>query len=550
MNARRDSYELLEQIGELIEGSLSPSAANELQVRLRTDAAARRLYVRSMMLETNLEWTKKERAPLLDFMSTTTIPVFPLASAHAPHELRLRSQPSRWSAPRLIGWAASILLVGYFVSMIGLLATDRLRRAEDHKLIADQPTEAVLALLTHADDASWKTSADAAAMPGALPRTLQVRSGKAELKFAHGASVVLEGPADFEVRSAAEGFLRQGKLIASVPHKAVGFVISTPSAQIVDLGTEFGVEVGTSGDTDVHVIRGAVEVDRIQSTTTNNLSSTKKRLVAGNAVRVNRSGVSEISAISVAKGTAIGQAAEPLQLDLVDIVAGGDGRGHRRNLGIDPTNGRVVYVPDNDFTVFNYFPSAGYRQPDDRPFIDGVGILDSDQGPVQLTSARHTFASFPKTDGKAYGPIWAGGKMPEHSARETLNTKFDDRIDYASPPNGYLTMYTNKLITFDLAAIRKAYPKQVPSAVRTTIGMTKPINPISAKAAAWIFVDGELKHRRSEICVQDPPEDVDVPIAPTAQFLTFASTDGEDSPHFDWLIFANPVLVLNPNERP
>ena len=89
---------------------------------------------------------------------------------------------------------------------------------------------------------------------------LELRSGMAELTFTSGASVLLVGPTRFQVETPRRGRLLAGELTATVPVQAAGYVIATPHADIVDLGTEFGVRVDDEG-AEVHVFRGAVRVE-------------------------------------------------------------------------------------------------------------------------------------------------------------------------------------------------------------------------------------------------------------------------------------------------
>lgn len=90
-------------------------------------------------------------------------------------------------------------------------------------------------------------------------RRLRIAGGFVELKFAHGATVLVEGPADFEVRGPQHAFLHQGRAVTRLPEGTQGFVLDSPRGQLVDHGTEFGVMVGPSGDTEVHVLEGKVE---------------------------------------------------------------------------------------------------------------------------------------------------------------------------------------------------------------------------------------------------------------------------------------------------
>ncbi len=103
--------------------------------------------------------------------------------------------------------------------------------------------------------------------------------GLARLDFHNGATVTLQGPAEFEILSTDKTILSSGILTASIPKSAVGFEVVTPAMDVVDLGTAFGVSVGTDGETDVCVFEGEVEVSR-------SLSQDAPQLVReGNAVR-------------------------------------------------------------------------------------------------------------------------------------------------------------------------------------------------------------------------------------------------------------------------
>jgi hypothetical protein len=90
-------------------------------------------------------------------------------------------------------------------------------------------------------------------------RRFQFNSGLLELQFLKGATVILEGPVDFEVISPLECILHQGKAVARVSEAGHGFAVNGPRGRMVDLGTEFAVSVSRSGDTEVHVLNGRVE---------------------------------------------------------------------------------------------------------------------------------------------------------------------------------------------------------------------------------------------------------------------------------------------------
>jgi hypothetical protein len=88
---------------------------------------------------------------------------------------------------------------------------------------------------------------------------LRLSGGLVEVKFVRGATVIVEGPADFEVVGPQHAFLHRGRAVTRMAPGTKGFVLDSPRGRLVDLGTEFGVSVGPTGDTEVHVLEGKVE---------------------------------------------------------------------------------------------------------------------------------------------------------------------------------------------------------------------------------------------------------------------------------------------------
>ena len=113
-------------------------------------------------------------------------------------------------------------------------------------------------------------------------------AGLMEITYNTGAKVLVQGPAIYEVDATNGGRLALGKLTGKVENAvARGFVVSTPTATVTDLGTEFGVEVHPSGATFTNVFRGSVEV----LTVANTAGKTEAiRLKADESANVERSG--------------------------------------------------------------------------------------------------------------------------------------------------------------------------------------------------------------------------------------------------------------------
>jgi ferric-dicitrate binding protein FerR (iron transport regulator) len=92
------------------------------------------------------------------------------------------------------------------------------------------------------------------------PGPVIVSRGLVRLDFSNGARVTIEGPAQVEVINKMRMVLHRGVVTATIPESAVGFVVDTSAAHVVDLGTSFGVSVSEAGLTEVCVFDGEVEV--------------------------------------------------------------------------------------------------------------------------------------------------------------------------------------------------------------------------------------------------------------------------------------------------
>jgi hypothetical protein len=132
--------------------------------------------------------------------------------------------------------------------------------------VADHDRAAiVLARVVHqTEDCRWylvedgKPTADNAVHTGDRVR---VSRGQMKLAFDSGTVVTLHAPAIFELISDMRARVLLGKLTARVAQGGEGFSVITPRATVIDLGTEFGIEVNAAGATDVLVFQGAVDLD-------------------------------------------------------------------------------------------------------------------------------------------------------------------------------------------------------------------------------------------------------------------------------------------------
>jgi hypothetical protein len=87
---------------------------------------------------------------------------------------------------------------------------------------------------------------------------IELEKGTISLSYHHGATVKLQGPVHFTLSNLNRSYLKHGQLAARIPEAAQGFTIDAPNAAIVDVGTEFAVNVSKLGKSQVYVYKGEV----------------------------------------------------------------------------------------------------------------------------------------------------------------------------------------------------------------------------------------------------------------------------------------------------
>lgn len=141
----------------------------------------------------------------------------------------------------------------------------RLQHSLDAQPADNDAPPKVVARLQHSLDAQWEEASGVGQIlvlqdgDDLRPGALKLTRGLAELKLESGAVVLIESPCEINLTSRNDLVLNAGKLVANVPGQAKGFTVNTPTSQIVDFGTEFGVRVGQHAVTEVHVYQGWVQ---------------------------------------------------------------------------------------------------------------------------------------------------------------------------------------------------------------------------------------------------------------------------------------------------
>lgn len=246
---------------------LTPDEAAELLSLCQSDPAVRAELIAMTRTERSLAWVHHDRdesafeSEVMMLIEPDTVESAAFVAGVIANVQSSKIQPTRggvsWFWQRVTAVAAAIvLLVGasfYFYSM--RLRNDA-RDIQTATVAASEPHVAVVTSLSDYDH----TTNDPLAVGRALPAgDYHLASGRMGLSFAGGAQLVVEGPAQMSLLSPSRARLLGGKAAAHVPEGARGFTVETPGVEVVDLGTEFGVSVGPSGVSDVHVFSGEVE---------------------------------------------------------------------------------------------------------------------------------------------------------------------------------------------------------------------------------------------------------------------------------------------------
>ena len=249
-----DPQRLHELASAVIDGTAEESELRELTALLRDHPDARDEYLKLMDLHAVL----------------STELVEPAAAPEVTTVSLGKAEPRQTTSSRL--WVPIAIVSALAACLLVVITWDR----QADPIVASNPQ--AFALLAQGTNAVWKTDAvDVGDRVGAT--TLSLKSGIVRLEFDSGVEVTLQGPAEFHLNNVTTTLLTHGKLTANVPPGAEGFTVDTPSAQVVDLGTAFGIDTADDGFSSVTVFDGEVEVLPREATQ-------KRLLTEGESVRV------------------------------------------------------------------------------------------------------------------------------------------------------------------------------------------------------------------------------------------------------------------------
>jgi len=252
--------EIDQRILDLLDGSLDADADAkwELQQELMADAELMQRYLEFARLENMLHLKNEGMARV----NTPAIPVDFILSQQKKTALRVA----------LIGAAAMIMITAVLMKLFWV--------EPSKALLAFRVSEHSEFVLIHAGED--RTFEAATLEEGSA---MHVTTGVVELTFNNGVTSIITAPAHFTLLNENRLHLENGIAWFQVPEGAEGFTVVTADAEVVDLGTEFGVEVSNDQLGEVHVFQGTVSVTRQKD------EESEEILVEGDARLSNEIGV-------------------------------------------------------------------------------------------------------------------------------------------------------------------------------------------------------------------------------------------------------------------
>ncbi len=270
-----------ELVLKLVDRSLSDAEFAELQEIMRSDAELRAYYHRTIEIDQALE---KMSLSELD----ATVPA---------------ARPTGGNGTLLwrnVGWLAAAIAIAL--------------------LVLSQRQQSFDVVLKSSEQADWR---GASLMVGERlgSRMMQLKNGKIELAFPTSTAVVIQAPAFFQVVADDTLVVAQGAVTVTHSGTPGSFSLETPTGTLRDLGTKFGVSIGSSNSESfvlTHVFDGQVAFEN---------SSVEEEVIFGDGDYVEIRGVGENRPVTLLS--------DDPNAYLIPLTPPGDsGPAERRNLAL------------------------------------------------------------------------------------------------------------------------------------------------------------------------------------------------------------------------
>ena len=223
------------------DGRINEADLAELESLLKDSTEARKYLIEYMNVEAGLKEISDAKADLVMFPESKKTVI---------------EKKNYWVYAAVVLLAINLLVFWLPENSIG---------AETVQVFDDNPVDEMtyssnaVAQLTRIVDVDWGNAELTKVSKDLSPGQLKFESGLVQIEFFSGATMVLEGPAEIQVKSAMEVLCLSGKMHVKVPESAQGFIVDTGQMKVHDLGTEFAIDM-KDDNREVHVLDGEVEI--------------------------------------------------------------------------------------------------------------------------------------------------------------------------------------------------------------------------------------------------------------------------------------------------
>jgi len=232
-----------------IAGTLTPQQQEDLESALAESEPLRVAYLQAMSMHLDLDQLSRSDEDIPELVKTTGQTVGP--NHHSPWQSRFY----------LAGLAASVLAV---VSLVTYLLT--ITQTNPVAVAPQNTKEDFAPIIVEAANATlFGQGGDP--VPGqkvAIGQKYVLTKGFLGIEFQSGARAVIQAPSVFTAKGRESLLVRSGKCSIYAPPGAEGFELLSPSAEIVDLGTRFVVDIAETGETQLVVVEGEATLSSLE----------------------------------------------------------------------------------------------------------------------------------------------------------------------------------------------------------------------------------------------------------------------------------------------
>ncbi len=285
---------LVALLSALSDGTMSPDQYAQLGELIVRDAAARRYYLRWVALEARLQrHYGVVHASNLRGDDTSSILLEVLEEEQRARLARQEQEDTdadteeheerEWARyleasapvepvrhiviPRPLFYTAVSGVAATLVLLVYLVFAQQTPHHEEPPRSAEAPpvmtTERAVASIVAAIDVKWEDAALGTTTGTRIMshRPLRLVEGIVKLRFEDDAELIIEAPAELTPIDVNRVEVATGRLVGRcATPRSRGFIVDAPQARLIDVGTEFGVQVEEDGSVEAYVFEGRIDL--------------------------------------------------------------------------------------------------------------------------------------------------------------------------------------------------------------------------------------------------------------------------------------------------